>query len=115
MGGFPSRMPPKIGMQWTLTGDALDVQRAYEIGFINEICEPGAQLERALAIAARIAGNAPLVVKGLKALARATMPKGPVETAMAHTLMLKEILHSEDMREGFSAVNQKRKPVFVGR
>lgn len=115
MGGFPARMPFKVGMQWTLTGDPMSAQRAYEIGFINEICAPGEQLARALELAHKIAGNAPLVVKALKALASESLVKGPVEKAFAHSQMLQGIRASQDYAEGLNAVNQKRRPNFTGR
>ena len=115
MGGFPGRMQVKAGMQWTMTGDPMNAQRAYEVGLVNELCEPGEQTRRALEIARKIAANAPLVTRALKSLAYSTLAKGPVEQHFAHNLMLQEIRNSADYTEGLAAVNAKRPPVFTGR
>jgi len=115
MGGFPGRMPVKVGMQWTMTGDPMDAQRAYEVGLVNELCEPGQQLARARELARKIAANAPLVTRALKSLAYSTLPKGPVEQHFVHQLMLQDIRHSADYTEGLAALNEKRKPAFTGR
>mgnify|MGYP003577397606 FL=1 len=114
MGGFPSRMPYKAGMQWTLTGDPMSAQRAYEIGFVNALCEPGEQLDHALALAQKIALNAPLVVKALKSLAKQTMAKGPVEKAFQNGMMLQGIRSSVGYEEGLTAIREKRNPNFTG-
>lgn len=112
MGGFPTRMPIKVGMQWAMTGDPMSAQRAYEVGFVNEVTEPGQQLDRALELANKIAANAPLVVRALKTLAFQTLPRGPVEQNFANALMLQGIRSSGDYVEGLAAHAEKRKPVF---
>ena len=56
------------------------MERAYQIGFVNQIAPRGKHVELAQVMAAKIAANAPLVVQGLKKLAREVMPKGPLET-----------------------------------
>lgn len=115
MGGFPARMPIKVGMQWTMTGAPMSAQRAHEIGFVNEVCEPGQQFDRAMALAQAIAANAPLVVRALKVLARQTVPKGPVEQGYDNKMMLDGIFSSADRSEGIAAFSQKRAPQFTGR
>src|SRR5499426_3010770 len=50
-----------------------------KIGIVNQIAPKGRHVELAQAMAAKIAANAPLVVQGLKKLAREVMPKGPLE------------------------------------
>src|SRR5262245_29945711 len=80
-GGISSvlaRMPHKVAMEFLLVGDELPVERAYQIGFVNQIAPKGRHVELAQAMAAKIAANAPLVVQGLKKLAREVMPKGPL-------------------------------------
>lgn len=92
----------------------MGAQRAYEVGFINEVVEPGQHMPRALELAAQIARNASLVVRALKSLALQTMPRGPVEMSYANGLMMQGIRESADYVEGISAMNEKRQAAFKG-
>ena len=115
MGEFPGRLQYKAGLQWIMTGDPIDAVRAREIGLVNEVTKPGGAFDRAMEIARKIADNAPLVIQTMKALALATVSKGPVETHFEYARMFAAIRDSEDGREGLAAAREKRKPHFKGR
>jgi enoyl-CoA hydratase len=57
--GGTQRLPRTIGMgralELILTGRPVDAEEAYRIGLVNEVCEPGKHLDRALELAEKIA------------------------------------------------------------
>jgi enoyl-CoA hydratase len=118
VGGATIRMPREIGwgnaMRWLLTGDEFTAEEALRVGLVQEVVEPGTQLERALAIAERIAAQAPLGVRATLASSRLAIDD---EAAAAARLMpdLKPIMASDDAREGVMSFVERRPARFTGR
>jgi len=109
------RIPHKVAMELMLLGEPLDAQRAYQIGFVNRIVPAGQHLAEALAMAAKIADNAPLVLRMLKQFSNDTLPKGPVERASRALKEIDRVYGSEDYREGRDSFSEKRTPKYRGR
>ena len=110
-----ARMPHKVAMEFLLVADELSAERAYQIGFVNALVPKGQHIVRAQEMAAKIAGNAPLVVRALRKLAGDVMPRGPLETVGEVNRMLDQVWGSEDFQEGKRAFGEKRKPRFRGK
>ncbi len=97
------------------TADQVDGRRALAMGMVHEIV-PAAKLnESAGALAEKIAGNAPLSLRAMKATVRRCMS----ETFDAYhddlLELAREVRRSEDAKEGVRAFLEKRKPVWQAR
>ena len=82
---------------------------------MQELTEPGDELDRAMAIAHTIAKQAPLGVAATLASARLARARG--EGAALARLMpdLVAMMGSEDVQEGIRSFIERREAVFKGR
>ena len=74
-GGGVMRLPARVGyakaMEMAVTGDNITAPEALEFGLLSQTTEDGAALDAAVALAERIAKNAPLAVAASKKLVKA--------------------------------------------
>src|SRR4051812_48194180 len=119
-GGATIRFPREVGwgnaMRWLLTGDRFNAQEALRLGLVQEVVEPGTQVERAAELAERIASrSAPLGVRAILASAQ----RATVEGERAAIARLDEdviaLLGTEDGAEGMASFVERRSARFVGR
>jgi enoyl-CoA hydratase/carnithine racemase len=100
-----------------LTGRDFTAERAEQIGLVHEVVDNGAFEQAAIELAASIAANAPLSMRGNKR-AIEVLNGNPVlsEQKEAGLIALREsCFSSEDLREGIAAFAEKRKPHWKGR
>jgi enoyl-CoA hydratase len=109
------QIPYAIAAEMLLAGEDLPARRAYELGLVNHVVPDGTALAKAKEIAARIAANGPLAVKGILATLRETeaMPEEPAFAIEQKYGM--QVMSSQDAAEGPRAFLEKRKPVFTGK
>ncbi|WP_354699685.1 Enoyl-CoA-hydratase [Paraconexibacter sp. AEG42_29] len=112
---LPQRIPYGHAMELILTGAPLSAERAHALGLVNHLTEAGGALEAALALARRIAVNAPLAVKMSKLVVRAAQGVTVAEAFAAQAPLMNVIRASDDAREGAQAFVEKRAPVWSGR
>lgn len=119
VGGATLRFHREAGwgnaMRYLLTGDEFDAGEALRMGLIQEIVEPGEQLDRAVAIATNISEQAPLGVQATLASARREILEGEVPAARRLIPDLQPLLASEDVQEGIASFVERRKARFQGR
>ena len=100
-----------------LTGRNLEARRAEAIGLVNEVVADE-ELERAsVELAAAVAGNAPLSMRGNKhAINLLNSSSELTEQQEAGLVALREsCFSSEDFKEGIRAFAEKRRPRWTGR
>src|SRR5215218_7599884 len=110
---LPKRIPLGIALEMLLTGEYVTSEDAERWGLVNRIVEPDDVLPVALALAERIAANAPISVRRMKE----TAVKGlelPLWQALRLDVGPNPYL-SEDRREGIAAYLEKRPPQWSGR
>ena len=112
---WPLALGPARAKQYLLTGDALPAAEAERIGLVNRVV-PAADLDReALALAERLAANAPLAVRYTK-LAVNKLVKDALNVAFDTSTALELVtFQSEDHQEALAAIREKRPPTFKGR
>lgn len=103
-------IPPRMAMEWALTGDFFPAARAYELGLINQVVPDGTALEAAHAVAARITRNAPLAVQLSRQLMREATYLPEDEAWALNREAMQAIGRTRDFTEGLKAFAEKRKP-----
>jgi len=112
---LPQRLPYGVAMELALTGDPLEAERAYELGLINRLTEPGGALDAALELAATIAKNGPLALEATKAILQQQADWSEGEFWQRQGELAEPVMRSEDAREGATAFAERREPVWQGR
>jgi enoyl-CoA hydratase/carnithine racemase len=118
-GGSLARLARQIpyakAMEILLVGDTLDAAEAYRIGLVNEVVEREALMPRAEALATKIAANGPLAVRKVKEVVMRASGVPLIEGFAIEDECVREVMRSDDAREGASAFMEKRASVFTGR
>src|SRR5262249_54105324 len=105
---------PVMTRKILLLGDPLPAERLYQLGIISHIAAPENLQRVAGEVTRRLADNAPLSLKAMKALIvremafRDSIPHADVDR------LVDEVRSSQDAQEGMAARLARRKPTFKG-
>jgi enoyl-CoA hydratase len=107
-------LPVAVAMEIGLTGRPIGAERAYQLGLVNRVTEPGAALASALELARAITAGAPQSVAASRRIivAAATRPEEDVWTMTREEGTV--IRRSSDSIEGPRAFVEKRPPRWTG-
>ena len=108
-------LPLHIAKQLMITGTELSGERAYMLGLVNVLSEPGYAVEHSLQLAADICTSSPVAVQATLAAVASQFEAGDQDGWEATARATEVIAASEDAREGINAFFERRPPQWQGR
>jgi enoyl-CoA hydratase len=118
-GGATFRAPAQLGwgnaMRFLLTAEPFGAAEALRMGLVQEVTTRADLLDRAVAIAEKVAAQAPLGVRATIASARVGLRAGEDAAAQALPGQLATLLTSDDKREGVQSFIERRPGKFTGK
>jgi len=119
LGGATVRYVQRAGwgnaMYHLLRADEFDAAEAYRIGLVQEVVEPGEQIERALALAREMLLCSPLALVHTIANARLALDQDEPAAIEAIPAMAATVQATEDFQEGIASFLERRPAQFMGR
>jgi enoyl-CoA hydratase len=98
-----------------LSGNPWSAEDAAAWGMVNRLCDATSLLPEALTIARTIADNAPISIRQAKRSMHHGLSLSLADGMLFEIEAYNRMVPTEDRREGVTAFNEKRKPVFRGR
>ena len=105
---------PVAAREILLLGEPLPSKRLYDLGIITRLAEPDSLQDAAQAIIDRLAANAPLSLKNMKAMLVRQMAFRDTTAYDDLNSEVKKISASSDAMEGIQARLERRQPLFRG-
>jgi len=113
--GLMKKMPVEAVMRMALIGrhERLSAARAYELGMISQVVDPGDRLRaEAQALAEKIARNSPAAMRATKRALWGALELGLTDACRAGGRELVSMWGHPDQEEGPRAFAEKREPVW---
>ncbi|MBI2862146.1 MAG: enoyl-CoA hydratase [Chloroflexi bacterium] len=112
-------LPRLVGLgkaaELAFTGDFIDAREAERIGLINKAVPPEELGDEVRDLAERLANGPTKVIGLIKQGLNQSFAQDLDEALVYFTDLTREVVQTEDHREGMRAAIEKRRPVFTGR
>jgi 2-(1,2-epoxy-1,2-dihydrophenyl)acetyl-CoA isomerase len=112
-------LPAAIGQQATqdllYTGRRVNGEEAHALGLVDRLADPGHARAEARALAAQIAGAAPLAVRSIRTTVRGHLADQARAAMERERTEQERLMQTADWTEGVAAVAQRRPASFTGR
>jgi enoyl-CoA hydratase len=102
-------------MELALTAEPISGEEAHRWGLVARLAEPGEALGVAVALAERIAQNAPLGVEASKQIMWDMVGLSEAELWSHQEPLIRQVFGSADALEGATSFAEKRRPTWTGR
>jgi enoyl-CoA hydratase/carnithine racemase len=114
---FLDTVGPARTRELFFTGRNVTAERAEQIGLVHEVTPAEEIADKAVELAAEIAGNAPLSLRGNKRIINELVTFSRLSGQLEREVIELRLssFRSEDFREGVMAFGEKRKPRWQGR
>lgn len=113
------RLPRAVGrsmaMEMILTGDPVDATTACSLGLVNTVVSEDDLMNQARSLATRITANAPLAVQASRNIAEQALVESDENLWRMSAQGIRDIMQTEDFKEGPRAFVEKRPPVWKAR
>ncbi len=109
---LPRLVPVGAAKRMLFTGERIGAADALALGLVDEVVPVGTALERAQALADRIARNAPLAVTAAKRAVNLGLQMSALDGHRLEATLFASLVETSDFREGVSAFFEKRPPQF---
>lgn len=111
---LPDVVGPAAARDLFLTGRLVEAEEALGLGLVSRVMEPETFRDDVLAVAADVAGTAPIATRLTKRALQ--LGHASIETALEWEALAQPVtLATADLLEGIAAAQEKRAPVFEGR
>lgn len=117
--GGTQRLPRLVGraaaLELALTGAPVDAARALALGLVSRVVAADALEAETMALAAKLAGNAPLAMRAILDAVHVGGECGMDDGLEYESAQFGLAFATEDAREGMAAFLERRKPAFANR
>ena len=111
---LPALIPRGAAFELVLTGEPLPAQRAFELGLVTRLTDPGRALEQAVGLATAIVAGAPLATLAATRILRESAAWPPGDAWKRQAMIADPVMQSRDAGEGARAFAEKRSPCWQG-
>jgi enoyl-CoA hydratase len=111
---LPKRVPLALATEIAITGERIDAPRAHALGLVNRVVPGDQVVDEALALAARIAENAPVAVRSSLRMVREAGDLSEADAWRLNGELAAVVGSTKDAIEGATAFAEKRPPEWTG-
>lgn len=108
-------IPHRIWTEMALTGKLINAERAYSIGFLNDVVPKEELMEAAMGLAQNIAKGAPLTIAATHKMVHMATEMGRTAAWETADALFEKVYESEDALEGPLSFKEKRSPNWKGK